>query len=389
MKLAFVAFLIRLIKVTGHGIVEEPPARNWICGQIAVPDNTDKYPECDIAFQFADGGYQSMSVLTHDWGRSSVSPLPKNVCGFDSETWLGKETPWDAPMDWPASPRAPGRNEFIWNIMWGPHFDDTKEFKYWITKSHFQFDPSTALSWNDFEDEPFCVQFYNPNNPQGNPDVIPLQQAYTFRTFCEIPEREGRHVVYAEWGRDESTLERFHGCIDLEIGTTTNVEKAPGPSPTSGVSTGVAKDGPAQTTVPKETPAAPLAVTPSESPVTIPTSTSNDCVVNVREDANVWHVGVDIGFDAKTVTLDFSNTDLDLSLVTKWSNDGLFDPFSIQGQTITLTNPGWVSAQGSFGYLGISGNEVAAFSSLGSNPPTCVVPGTGRTRNLRQKSRRG
>jgi hypothetical protein len=141
--------------------------------------------------------------------------------------------------------------------------------------------------------------------------------------------------------------------------------------------------------VPKETPAAPLAVTPSESPVTIPTSTSIDCVVNVREDANVWHVGVDIGFDAKTVTLDFFNTDLDLSLVTKWSNDGLFDPFSIQGQTITLTNPGWVSAQGSFGYLGISGNEVAAFSSLGSNPPTCVVPGTGRTRNLRQKSRRG
>ena len=107
--------------VEGHGLMEEPPSRNWICGYETKPHEvqwgTPATPECADAFEFQDGGYQFMAVLSHDVGRIGVSPLPDSVCGFDSETWNGGLTPWDAPMDWPTTPMAAGRNEIKWNIQ--------------------------------------------------------------------------------------------------------------------------------------------------------------------------------------------------------------------------------------------------------------------------------
>jgi chitin-binding protein len=32
-----------------------------------------------------------------------------------------------------------------------------------------------------------------------------------------VPQRSGRHVIYAEWGRNLWTYERFHGCIDAQF----------------------------------------------------------------------------------------------------------------------------------------------------------------------------
>ena len=105
-------------RTDGHGLMEDPPSRNWICGVVTKPDHVDNgvavTPECGQAFDFQDGGYQFMSVLTHDVGRTGGPS--NNVCGFDSETWFGASTPWDAPMDWPKTPMAPGWNEIKWNI---------------------------------------------------------------------------------------------------------------------------------------------------------------------------------------------------------------------------------------------------------------------------------
>src|SRR4029453_8691786 len=36
----------------------------------------------------------------------------------------------------------------------------------------------------------------------------------TFQTKCTLPQRSGRHVIYAEWGRNQWTYERFHSCVD-------------------------------------------------------------------------------------------------------------------------------------------------------------------------------
>jgi len=205
----------------GHGWMEEPPARNQWCGGDPAqrPDNTT-IPACIEAFaNDSNGGYQFMSVLTHDVGRQGVTPLPGNVCGFDSETWdnynNGNTTPWDLPLDWPTTPVSAGPLDITWNIANGPHFDDTEEFVYYITKPGFQYQVGVPLQWSDFEATPFCKLDYDDSNPGANPNVVPNKPASTFVNSCVLPERSGRHVIYGEWGRNFFTFERFHGCIDV------------------------------------------------------------------------------------------------------------------------------------------------------------------------------
>jgi chitin-binding protein len=208
-----------------HGLIEEPPSRSWVCGVDTKPDEikwgTAKTPACSTAFAVNPvAAYDYMAVLSHTLGRSEVEPLPAYVCGFASEKWNGTETPWDAPMDWPVNPVSPGPINIKWNIVWGPHFDDTKEFKYWITKSDFVFSPAKALSWDDFEAEPFCSLPYDDTHPTANPDVTADKAASTFVTRCTLPQRSGHHVVYGEWGRTPPTYERFHSCFDAQFGST-------------------------------------------------------------------------------------------------------------------------------------------------------------------------
>ena len=205
-----------------HGLVQDPPSRNWYCGAVTKPDQvrwgTPQYPQCGKAFDShpdPNAGYQFMSVLTHARGRAVVTPLPANVCGFNSETFKNGPTPWDAAMDWPTSNISAGRRKFSWNVSWGSHFSDTEEFRYWITKPGFAFSPNKALAWSDFEDQPFCVQKYDDKAPNANANVVPDKAATMFHTYCSVPARAGRHVIYAEWGRNQWTLERFHGCIDV------------------------------------------------------------------------------------------------------------------------------------------------------------------------------
>jgi len=208
---------------SGHGLVENPPSRNWYCGAITKPDQVlngnAQHPECGDAFaNDFNGGYQFMSVLTHNVGRAGVRPLPENVCGFNSETFNGGETPWDQAADWPTSPMTAGTQDFTWNIQWGPHYDDTEEFRFWITRPGFRYQRNRKLTWNDFESTEFCAHQYDDSRPEGNPAVTALKSSSQFTVSCDVPQRRGRHIIYAEWGRNQYTLERFHGCIDVEFG---------------------------------------------------------------------------------------------------------------------------------------------------------------------------
>jgi chitin-binding protein len=240
--LAACALIAVVSGAAGHGLIQDPPSRNWFCGAITKPDQVAngvaQYPVCGNAFS-APGidftaGYSFMSVLTHTTGRAGVGPR-QNVCGFNSETWNGAATVWDQPIDWPTNPLTSGPRLFTWNISWGPHFSDTEEFRYWITRPDFQFQVGRPLSFSDFEDLPFCSLTYDDANPTANPDVIPNPAAATFQTRCTIPQRSGRHVIYAEWGRNFFTFERFHGCIDAVFqgsGPTVNAQIALNPNVT-------------------------------------------------------------------------------------------------------------------------------------------------------------
>jgi len=213
--------------VFAHGLVQDPPSRNWICGFITKPDHVQngvaQFPVCGNAFfapnTNATDGYSFMSVLTHTTGREGVGPRD-NVCSFNSESFPGRVVPWDVPIDWPTQPMTAGPRNFVWSISWGPHFSDTQDFKYWITKSDFVWQTGRALSFSDFEDAPFCSLAYNDATPNANPNVIPDVANAMFTTRCTVPSRSGRHVIYAEWGRTPPTFERFHGCIDAQFSGT-------------------------------------------------------------------------------------------------------------------------------------------------------------------------
>lgn len=211
--------------VLAHGVMSDPPSRMWTCGYETqvhhIVNGTAKTPACSTAFAFnPQAPYNFMAVVTHTWGRAKLNPLPKNVCGFDGESWKGAKTPWDIAMAWPATQVAAGPKTITWDISWGPHFDDTQEFRYWITKPGFVFSPTRELTWDDFETEPFCMELYDDKNPTGNPDITVDKTNIKFTTRCNVPARTGRHVIYGEWGRTEATLQRFHGCIDVVFGPT-------------------------------------------------------------------------------------------------------------------------------------------------------------------------
>jgi predicted carbohydrate-binding protein with CBM5 and CBM33 domain len=205
-----------------HGLMSDPPARNAFCGMITKPDQvasgTAQYPVCGEAFRAPgvdpNAGYSFMSVLTHTTGYAGVGART-NVCSFNSETWSGNATPWDQPINWPTNAISAGPLNITWNISWGPHFDDTQEFRYWITRPDFAYQVGRPLSFSDFESQPFCYLTYSDANPAGNPNVVPNKGAATFLTKCNVPARSGRHVIYGEWGRNHYTYERFHGCIDV------------------------------------------------------------------------------------------------------------------------------------------------------------------------------
>lgn len=221
----FLTLTVGLGWAFGDGLMESPPSRNWYCGLITKPDHiatkTAKYPFCEAAFAVLPmSGYNFMSVVSHSWGRSKASPLPAHVCSFDSESWKGVQTPWDVPLDWPAAPMASGPQTLTWNAAWGGHYDDTRDFSYWITKADFVFSPTRELAWTDFESEPFCVELYDDKAPAGNPDISVDKANAKFSIRCQVPARSGHHVIYGEWGRTEATLQRFHGCIDAAFGAS-------------------------------------------------------------------------------------------------------------------------------------------------------------------------
>jgi len=223
----FCVFAAFAMSASGHGLMQDPPARNWFCGAVTKPDQVQngvaQYPVCGGAF-FAPGieptaGYSFMSVLTHTTGRQGVGPRT-NVCGFNSETWNGAATVWDQPIDWPTVPMTAGPRNFVWSISWGPHFSDTSDFRYWITKPEFVWQTGRVLSFSDFEDLPFCSLDYNDATPNANPNLVPDKANATFLTRCTVPARSGRHVIYGEWGRMPPTFERFHGCVDAVFSGT-------------------------------------------------------------------------------------------------------------------------------------------------------------------------
>ncbi len=215
--------ILSVKNVYSHGLIESPASREYFCGKITRPEHTESgelpYEQCRPILKkegkYNNDIYQFMAVLSHSRGYYQSTHLPANVCGFDSEAFLGRATPWDAAIDWPMNPIVAGSKEFVWDISYGPHFSDTEHFRYWITRPDYQFEVGKPLQWTDLEQEPFCELPWDDQQPNKNPDIWADKPNNKFHMKCTVPPREGRHVIYAEWGRTAPTNERFHACVDV------------------------------------------------------------------------------------------------------------------------------------------------------------------------------
>ncbi|KAJ3127645.1 hypothetical protein HK098_005990 [Nowakowskiella sp. JEL0407] len=258
--------------VVAHGLISSPPSRAWFCGVLTKPDSFSAYPICNDAYTAPgidkNSAYNYMSMATHELGFQVNGPK-KYVCSYESDFFKGAKTWTDVAIDWPTTKVTSGSMWFTWSIEWGPHFDDTFEFVFLITKSTFAFSSSKELSFDDFESKVFCVQKYDDKNLSANANIVADKKAATFKVRCDVPARSGHHVIKAEWGRLPSTNERFHSCVDLDFGGSSNV--SPSSSPRTSPAT-----SPRTSPVVVTSPATSPKTSPATSPTTSPASTSDN-----------------------------------------------------------------------------------------------------------------
>lgn len=196
-----------------HGALTAPASRTYACyfdgtggngGQI-IPKN----PACADAV--AAGGTQPL----YDWFGVLRSDGAGRTQGFipDGQLCSGgftKYAAYDAARaDWPATNvQANAQMDLVYGA-WVPH---PGSFKFYVTRQGY--DPTKPLTWADLG-EPFAV--FDPQPALAN-------GAYTMRVT--LPNRTGRHIIYAVWWRSDST-ETFYGCSDVVFGGGTG---GPGPS---------------------------------------------------------------------------------------------------------------------------------------------------------------
>ncbi|MFV2197988.1 lytic polysaccharide monooxygenase auxiliary activity family 9 protein [Nocardiopsis sp. LOL_012] len=107
-----------------------------------------------------------------------------------------------ARTDWPATELEPGTTEFRHNA-WAPH---PGTFFTYLTRDGW--DPQSPLAWDDLEliDETTDP----PLRSEGDAGA-------EYYWDVDVPDREGRHMVYVVWERSDSP-EAFYNCSDVVFG---------------------------------------------------------------------------------------------------------------------------------------------------------------------------
>ncbi|WP_086730726.1 lytic polysaccharide monooxygenase auxiliary activity family 9 protein [Streptomyces carpinensis] len=150
----------------------------------------------------AAGGTQAL----YDWngvrigdanGRHQALIPDGKLCSADNEEFRGLDL---ARADWPATAVRSGSYTFEYRVT-APH---RGTFTVYITKPGY--DPAKPAAWADLD--------------LGHPvatvtDPVASGGFYTFSGT--LPERTGRHLLYAVWQRSDSP-EEFHSCSDVAFG---------------------------------------------------------------------------------------------------------------------------------------------------------------------------
>ncbi|MEV8554047.1 lytic polysaccharide monooxygenase [Streptomyces glaucescens] len=186
---------------SAHGSMGDPVSRVAQC--YAEGPESPSSAACKAAV--AAGGTQAL----YDWngirigdaaGRHRALIPDGKLCSANNEAFKGLDL---ARADWPATGVRSGSYTFRYRVT-APH---RGTFTVYLTKPGY--DPARPLAWDDLD-------LANPVATATDPAA-----AGGFYTFSgTLPERTGKHLLYAVWQRSDSP-EAFYSCSDVSFGGTT------------------------------------------------------------------------------------------------------------------------------------------------------------------------
>ncbi|MEE1835852.1 lytic polysaccharide monooxygenase [Streptomyces sp. SP17KL33] len=181
-----------------HGSLGDPVSRVAQC--YAEGPESPRSAACRAAV--AAGGTQAL----YDWngvrigdavGRHRELIPDGELCGAGDEAFKGLDL---ARADWPTTSVRAGSYAFAYRVT-APH---KGTFKVYVTRSGY--DPSRPLAWDDLD--------------LANPVATATDPAASggfYRFSGTLPQRSGRHLLYAVWQRSDSP-EAFYSCSDVSFG---------------------------------------------------------------------------------------------------------------------------------------------------------------------------
>ncbi|MFG3106719.1 lytic polysaccharide monooxygenase auxiliary activity family 9 protein [Streptomyces tendae] len=183
---------------SAHGSMGDPVSRVSQC-HAEGPENP-KSAACKAAV--AAGGTQAL----YDWngirignaaGKHQELIPDGKLCSANDPAFKGMDL---ARADWPATGVSSGSYTFKYRVT-APH---KGTFKVYITKPGY--DPAKPLGWGDLDlSAPVAT----------STDPVASGGFYTFSGT--LPERSGKHLLYAVWQRSDSP-EAFYSCSDVSFG---------------------------------------------------------------------------------------------------------------------------------------------------------------------------
>ncbi|MFJ7770243.1 lytic polysaccharide monooxygenase [Streptomyces sp. NPDC097107] len=181
-----------------HGSMGDPVSRVSQCH--AEGPESPKSDACKAAV--AAGGTQAL----YDWngirignaaGKHQELIPDGKLCSANAPAFKGMDL---ARADWPATSVSSGSYTFKYRVT-APH---KGTFKVYITKPGY--DPAGPLGWGDLDLSAPVATVTDPAASGG------------FYTFSgALPERSGKHLLYAVWQRSDSP-EAFYSCSDISFG---------------------------------------------------------------------------------------------------------------------------------------------------------------------------
>jgi chitin-binding protein len=199
---------------SAHGSMGDPVSRVSQC--YAEGPESPSSDACKAAV--AAGGTQAL----YDWngirigdaaGQHQARIPDGKLCSANNEQFKGLDL---ARADWPATSVRSGSYTFKYRVT-APH---KGTFKVYLTKPGY--DPAKPLAWDDLDLADPVATVTDPAASGG------------FYTFSgTLPERTGKHLLYAVWQRSDSP-EAFYSCSDVTFGgdspASSTAPSAPAPS---------------------------------------------------------------------------------------------------------------------------------------------------------------